>query len=128
MSAFLGDLRWVRAFVVDPWLCEKVDRTLRFYADASFAEAELSALRAEAKGELVVIYQLRNQFVHQGRRDDQLLSYYAKRAVFYARQLVWHLLQVTRKSDFRSTLLAVMHDLNALMDDLKRGVSDGLMR
>jgi hypothetical protein len=128
MTAFLDDLRWVQAFVINPWLREKVDRTLRYYDDSSFAHAELEALRQETRGELVVIYQLRNQFVHQGRRDDQLMSYYARRAVFYARQLVWHLLQVTRKDDFKSTLQAIVDDLNVLMADLKLGITSGLMR
>jgi len=121
MKEMLADLYSVRPFVLRPWLRDELERTLQFYLDASHALDELSSIRRQSTSEVAVIYQLRNQIVHQGQRDDQLLTYFAKRAMFYARQLIWRLVAATRGPSFGDTLMTAINAIDALLVELHAG-------
>ena len=116
----------MRPFIHKPLLRAAVEHAVRFYDDPTFALNELETIDADVDNEIIVIYKLRNRFVHEGKRYRELLEYYASRATAYAGMLIWYCMQGIRTASISNDLKATKAHIDALFADLRSGSNASL--
>jgi hypothetical protein len=110
-------------FIRDPVLEAKVSRALNFYTDAVTASTRMRELRKNVLAEVVVMYQLRNRFVHQARRSLELLRYYARRARRYSALVVGTVLSAPHNRSHVSVFQEIIDRSAQLERDVPADVS-----
>ena len=67
---------------------EKIEDTLGFYADTTFAKKLIESYLKEIKNDVLLLYRYRNKIVHNAHYDNTILPYYVEKIRRYAGDLL----------------------------------------
>ena len=118
----LGDMiRYIDRGIIK----EKIEDTIRFYADATFARKLLESYQKEIKDDVLLIYRYRNKIVHNAHYDNAILPYYMEKIRRFAGDLLRTL--IGRYSDdsklsIEEIVLENYWQMNNTLEKLSKGM------
>lgn len=95
-KSFFDKLYDIYSSVTDESFLDMFEPVIRYY-DKS--ESGISEHKNSIKNELTYIYRLRNYIVHDAKFDDEQITYFANRALFYASSLFNALLAISTSNN-----------------------------
>lgn len=105
---------------------EKVEDTIRFYADATFARNLLESYLKEIKDDILLLYRYRNKIVHNAHYDNTILPYYVEKIRRYAgdllRTVLWRYSE-NKTLSIEEIILGKHWEMNNTLEKLAKGVN-----
>lgn len=105
---------------------EKIEDTMGFYADTTFAKKLIENYLKEIKKDVLLLYRYRNKIVHNAHYDNTILPYYVEKIRRYAGDLLLTVIgrySENRAMSIEEIVLEKYWEMNNTIEKLTKGMS-----
>jgi len=132
LQPFINELGSISQEVDREIIKEKIIFAKKFYENENHLQKEMLELwKRNTEDEMLLLYRLRNQIVHNAHYDYTILPFYVEKARVFAGQILRHAIQENHQDssiDLETMALKVIIDLQIMIERLKNNETLGIER